>query len=67
MLERKRPRESIADLFWRADNAHPIAAPRPPVDGLNSLRALHLIHAFGVRPEVATMLAAMAFGGAANG
>ena len=30
---------------------------------LQSYRALHLMHSLGVRPELATMLAALAFGG----
>lgn len=32
---------------------------------LSSYRALHLIHALGLRPELAAMLASLAFGGAA--
>ena len=37
--------------------------PRPQLDDLTSLRALHLIQGLGLRPELATMLAALAFGG----
>jgi hypothetical protein len=36
---------------------------RPQLDDLTSQRALHLIQGLGLRPELATMLAALAFGG----
>jgi len=37
---------------------------RPLLDELTAYRALRLMHGFALRPELATSLAALAFGGA---
>lgn len=53
-----------ADLF--GDDRHRFiksTLTRPLIDDSAGYRALHLIHALGIRPELATMLAALAFGG----
>lgn len=65
-MQKRRPGEGGADLL--AGNRHRFtksALPRPLFDELSSYRALHLIQSIGVRPELAQMLAVLAFGGAA--
>lgn len=65
--ERKRPHRAGADLCLAARDRHLLtkaATPRPVLDDVTRYRALCLIADFGVRPELATMLAALAFGGA---
>lgn len=40
-----------------------IPLPRPLFDDLTRYQALHMMQTLGVRPELATMLASLAFGG----
>lgn len=65
---RKRPPvRAGADLCLAARDRHLLtktATHRPVFDDVTRYRALCLIADFGVRPELATMLAALAFGGA---
>jgi len=65
-MQKRRPGQGGADLLSGDLRTHTaFTLPRPLVDELSSLRALHLIHALGLRPELAAMLASLAFGGAA--
>lgn len=65
--ERKSPHRAGSDLCLAARD-RPLftktAAPRPVFDDVTRYRALCLIADFGVRPELATSLSALSFGGA---
>jgi len=65
-MRKRRPCQGGADLLG-GDLRLPtkLTLPRPLADELSSYRALHLIQSLAVRPELAAMLASLAFGGAA--
>ena len=63
-MQERRPGGSGAVLLGRERPClTKISLPRPQQDDLTKLRALHLVQTFGLRPELAVMIAAVAFGG----
>ncbi len=63
-MQKRRPAKGGVDLL-AGDRPCLTKIPpeRPELDGLSTYQALRLIHLHAVRPELAMMLAALAFGG----
>lgn len=64
-IHEKRPHKAGADLCWQAGNRRNLIAERSPhQDDLDGMRTHHLTRVLGIRPERASILAELAFGGA---